>query len=89
MDDRALTLSLSTALRDLRDEHPRVHAGVLNLQGAVYRTMMVDGLRQYRALRDCFKRLGYSHQWGDTQNLSFFRPPRTGTGYFLTAVEPL
>ena len=89
MEDRALTLSLSTALRDLRDEHPRVHAGVLNLQGAVYRTVVVDGMRQYRALRDCFNRRGYSHQWGDTRNLSFFKPPRTGAVYFLTAVEPL
>jgi hypothetical protein len=61
MEDRALSLSLSTVLRDLRDEHPQVHAGVLNLQGAVYRTIVVDGLRQYRALRVCFGRLGYSH----------------------------
>ena len=89
MEDRALTLSLATALRDLRDDHPQVHAGVLNLQGAVYRTIVVDGLRQYRALRVCFGRLGYSHRWGDTRNLAFFKPRRTGSGYFLTTVEPL
>ena len=89
MEDRALTLSLSTALRDLRDEQPEVHAGVHNLQGDVYRTMAVNGMRQYRALRDCFNRLGYSHQCGDTQSLSFFKPPRTGVVYFLAAVEPL
>jgi len=37
MEDRALSLSLSTVLRDLRDEHPQVHTGVLNLQGAAHR----------------------------------------------------
>jgi len=89
MEDRALFLSLSTVLRDLRDEHPQVHTGVLNLQGAVYRTIVVDGLRQYRALRACFGRLGYSHRWGDTRNLAFFKPRPTGSGYFLTTVEPL
>jgi len=89
MEDRALSLSLSTVLRDLRDEHPQVHTGVLNLQGAVYRTIVVDGLHQYRALRVCFGRLGYSHELGDTRNLAFFKAPRTGAGYFLTTVEPL
>lgn len=89
MEDRALSLSLSSALRDLRDEDPQVHAGVLNRQGAVYRTIAVDGMRQYRALRDCFSRLGYTNRFGDDPNLSLFAPPSTGVVYFLTSVEPL
>lgn len=75
MEDRALSLSLSSALRDLRDQDSQVHAGVLNRQGGVYRTIAVDGMRQYHAFRDGFSRLGYTNRFGDDPNLSLFAPP--------------
>jgi hypothetical protein len=87
MEDRALSLSLSNALHGLRDEDPRVHAGVLNRQGDVYRTIAVDGMRQYQALQDCFSRLRYTHRSGDARHLSFFEPPSTGSVYFLAMVD--
>jgi hypothetical protein len=87
MEDRALCLSLTTAMRGLRDEDPQVQAGVLNRQGAVYRTIAVDGMHQYRALSDCFRLLRYTRRSGDARNLSYFEPPSTGVVYFLSVVE--
>jgi hypothetical protein len=89
IEDRALSLSLSTALHGLRDEDPQVQAAVLNRQGAVYRTISVDGMKQFRAVWDCFSRLRYTRRSGDDQNLSFFEPPCTGAVYFLASVERL
>lgn len=89
IEDRALSLSLSTALRGLTDETPQVKAAVLNRQGDVYRTISVDGIKQFRAVWDCFSRLRYTRRFGDQDNLSFFEPPSSGNVYFLANVERL
>jgi hypothetical protein len=87
MEDRALSLSLTTALHGVRDEDPQVQAAILNRQGVVYRTITVDGMKQFRAVWDCLSRLRYTRRAGDALNLSLFEPPRTGEVYFLASVQ--